>query len=190
MQEAKIRTDVIEQIRTRAEAVGIGTGWLGDAGLLQLSVASATRAAEDLIGVTFSRSLQLATAGRTKQLAITSDEWATLFGVEARPTGDAAATLAVAADASFKDTAQRLEDAVRCTVGEVREARAWAAPRTRLAAYVSVHTTDFESFLKASIGNFVRGDARRLEELTAELDDEGVDLLTLSATIAALASSV
>ena len=61
---------------------------------------------------------------------------------------------------------------------------------SRLAVYIALHTASPQPLIASTLGNFVGGDSRRLEELAVELDDEGVDTLMLAEVLDCMSRTV
>ena len=188
MDTSSARHRAIAAIRERVLAAGTG-GWFKDAEHVQLAVASAARSRDEITAVLFNNAVRRAVRGRAATIAITSDEWKALFGVETRPWKEAGLAQC-AAQAGCVDVLTKLQHALRCTVSETNEAKAWSNTWNRLAVYVALHLSDTETHIASTLGNFVGGDSRRLEELAVHIEVDGVDALTLSAAIDCLSKTV
>ena len=174
----------------RARVLGVGTGsWFSDAEHVQLAIASAMGVASELVPVLFSGAVQTTARPHAAALAITEDEWKALFGADVRPFRESNVTKCAARPACA-DVLARLERALRCTTSEASEGRAWQSMWSRLAVYIALHTTSPQPLIASTLGNFVGGDSRRLEELAVELDDEGVDTLMLAEVLDCMSRTV
>tara|TARA_X000001036_G_C20564588_1_gene759935 strand:+ start:158 stop:727 length:570 start_codon:yes stop_codon:yes gene_type:complete len=188
MDGSAARHRAISAIRARVLATGTGS-WFADAEHVQLAVASAARSADELTAVLFNENVRRAVRGRASAIAITGDEWRALFGVEARPWKQVGLARC-AGQAGCVEMLERLQRALRCTVAETNEAKAWSSTWSRLAVYVALHLSDTEAHIASTLGNFVGGDSRRVEELAVSIEDCGIDALTLTAAIDCLSKTV
>ncbi len=188
MDASSARHRAIGAIRARVLAAGTG-GWFRDAEHVQLAVASAARAPDEITAVLFNDAVRRAVRGRAAALAITGDEWRALFGVDTRPWKEDGVAQC-AGQAGCVDVLAKLQHALRCTVSETNEAKAWSNTWNRLAVYVALHLSDTETHIASTLGNFVGGDSRRVEELAVSMEDDGIDALALSAAIDCLSKTV
>ena len=188
MDAPSARHRALAAIRTRVLATGTG-GWFNDAEHLQLAIACAARAPHELIPVLFSGAVRNAVQPHVGAVAIVDDEWRALFGADARPLRDAGIALC-ASKPACAGVVERLQRALRCTVAETSEARAWQNLWSRLAVYVALHLDGSERRIGDTLGNFVGGDSRRLDELAVSIEEESVDALMLSDVIACLSRTV
>lgn len=120
---------------------------------------------------------------------MTDTEFSALFGTDAHPLRTTALET-VFGDATFTRAVGRLQKALRCTTAEALQAKAWMNPFTKTACLLAIHATQFEDHVSSCLGNIVRADLRRLEDLQNELDDEGADVMLLGQVVVALSSSV
>lgn len=188
MESSTARHRALGSIRTRVLATGTGS-WFKDAEHIQLAIATASRAPEEVVAVLFGPAVQLAVRGRAQNVAITDQEWKALFGVDVRPWRESNVA-AVASKTPCVATLQRLNHALRCTIGEASEGKAWQNSWTRLAVYMALHMKDTEGLIASTLGNFVGGDSRRLEELAVETEEDGIDALMLSDVIDCMSTTV
>ena len=66
----------------------------------------------------------------------------------------------------------------------------WARPWCQALCYVGVHFEDPHQSIAAVIGQVVKADLRRLEELHARIDDDGYATMLMSKVVIALAASI
>ena len=180
--------EVLARVRARIAATGTGS-WFREAEHVAAAIGCAAEDPVAVLGVLFTQQVATTLAPSAAQLALRPDEWAALFAAHVRPARDAdvAATTTHPACAAVIASAER---ALRCTLSERAERAAWGRAGTQLAVYVALHLVDRERLVHTSLGNFVGGDARRLEELSAELADGRADELALARAISTLANTV
>jgi hypothetical protein len=182
---AALRQRAVSDIRTRVVKVA-GT-WLSTAECVQVALACATREPENVLGVLFNPRVSAAATANATMLAITHDEWQSLYGVSARQTRPGTVD-AVLAEPVVAATVDRLCNALRCTLLEPQQSRGWQSSWRRLVCFASLHTaSEAELFIDASLGGLVRSDARRLEDLFDACS--ACDELVVSQALVALAES-
>ena len=125
---------------------------------------------------------------RTSWLALTTDEWKSCFGVDSCATREEGLQ-ASCPTRSFKG-AGKLALALRCTIGEPFQGAAWKRPWSQAAALLSVHSEDPEPLLTATLGDLVRADLRRLEDLRVETEEHGVETMLLSQLVVGMSRCV
>ena len=79
---------------------------------------------------------------------------------------------------------------LRCTIGEQAQGSIWARAWTKSCCYLAMHNETHEECIATCLGNVVRADSRRLEELRVAIDDEGLETMLLGQMLVALADSV
>ena len=90
----------------------------------------------------------------------------------------------------FQPCSAAIGTAMRTTVGEEQQSRAWARPWCQALCYVGVHLEDPHQSIAAVLGQVVKADLRRLEELHSRIDDEGYATMLMSKVVIALATSI
>lgn len=184
---ATARLAAVGAIRSR---VGQAAGnWLRDDECVQIALASATRAHEELMEFMFNAQVARATAKKVKTLAVTPSEWGALFGWQARPTRSTVLESAVA-EGTFVVCSSKLKSALRTTVSESSQGEIWTRGWSRAACVLAMHVEAHEDFISTCLGNLVRGDLRRLEDMRTELDDSGLEVMMVAQVVTALAESV
>jgi hypothetical protein len=162
--------------------------WLRDAECIQIALVCATRQHDELLQYMFNKDVAKRCLQSAASLSITSDEWLVLFGAAAPST--ASSQLAkVVADSSFVSVTTALQTALRCTVQEATQSKTWARHFSRAACLLSMHVEQHEAFVASCIGNVVRADLRRLEDVRSDIDDEGCDVVLVSQVVQALSHS-
>jgi hypothetical protein len=181
------RQQAVVNIRSRtSELLG---SWIRDIDAIQISMACATRTSTELLEFMLNPQHAKVAVKNTKALAIDAEEWAALFGAGAKMTNGTQIG-AKMASVDKLSRMQSLASALRCTVAEKTQGCVWARTWTRAACLVAMHMETHEETLAACLGNVVRADLRRLEDLRCELDDNGVGVMTLAQIVEALARSV
>ena len=162
---------------------------MADSDALQLALATSIREPDELLGYLFSSSTTRRPLPLEK-LRVTLSEFSALFGCTARPVRDGGVDATVS-KAEFALTRDALSKALKCSIAEREAAAAWNRAQGKAASYVALHMHDSEQALRIALGGLVHADRRRLEELTAALDDPGeVDVMLLGRVIVALSLSV
>lgn len=187
MQQSQRRTEVLGQLKERVcKAAG---SRLEDKLALQLTIACAMRETEDLVEFIAPRHVAAAVLKQESVVAITRDEWASVFGTQLPPLRDGGVT-AVVQSAEFQPEIAAIGDAIRCTVAEHEQSQRYARAWTRALCYVGAHMAESDHALETALGNLVRADGRRMEELREKLDDEGVDTILMTRVLKALTDSI
>jgi len=125
----------------------------------------------------------------SKGLMMTIGEWNALFGAHSRANRTTPVEELCAAEC-FQQPIRNVQGALRCTVEERDIAPQWARPVTKAACVFAMHTENHEDFLESALGSVVKADARRLDDLREQLEQEGTDTMTMAAAIVALAEIV
>lgn len=159
---------------------------------MQLAMACAVREPKDLIDFMFKPNVArvvMSDEKKVKNLAINEEEWMILFGAQAKPARTTYLERVIS-EQSFVTRVNKLQNALRTTVGETAQGKAWERPWTKASCLISMHFENHDKFLSASLGNVVRADNRRLEDIVTELDDDGVETMLVAQILASLAESV
>ena len=182
---AAARQRAVQSVRARVAPMA--GSWLGASACVQIALSCSTREPQDLLEILFNRQVvrAFADAEAVKRAQLRPKEWAALFGAASQATRSAPLE-ALALQPKFRKTCDRLGVSLRCTVNESTQKQLWQKLWTRAACYVGLHALDCEELVGESIGGIVRADSRRLEDIRAEIEDNGADLLLLSQAIVAL----
>ena len=184
---ATVRQAAVARIRERT--VGYLGTWVKDADAVQIAMACATRAPRELLEFMLARNNAQAAATHVPALAITEDEWTALFGANSKLTRGEQLAAKLGATDQIKNV-DHLGSALRCTIAESSQGAIWSRPWTKAACLLAMHMELHESSLTACLGNLVRADLRRLEDLRCQLDADGLETITISEVLEALALSV
>lgn len=177
----------VAQIRNRVGPV-VGR-WMRDDEYLQVALASATRSHTDLVEFLFNAQVAKAASKEFKTMAITPLEWEALYGWKARPTKSNMLENTVM-EPTFVNLSAKLQNSLRTTISEREQQQVWSRSWAKAACLLATHVESHEAFLSTTLGNLVRGDLRRLEDLRTELDDGGIDVMLVGQIVASLAESV
>lgn len=181
------RLAAVAQIRNRVGPV-VGR-WMRDDEYLQVALASATRSHTDLVEFLFNAQVARAASKDFKTMAITPLEWEALYGWKARPTKSNMLENTVM-EPTFVNLSVKLQNSLRTTISEREQQQVWSRSWAKAACLLATHVESHEAFLSTTLGNLVRGDLRRLEDLRTELDDGGIDVMLVGQIVASLAESV
>jgi hypothetical protein len=188
--------EVVGAIRARThERVAVK---LNDASGLAVSIASGSVEPKELLEFAFDGTVRRDALEARADLALSGDEFASLFGAKEDGSASSLCTFAskkiaeVDASSSASSMRKRIEGALVCTLNEAAPAAIWKRhPGVRLAAVVALHRQDDATeALSAVLGGVVSADRRRVEDLKIGIEDEGVDLIFASDAIQALSESV
>ena len=133
----------------------------------------------------FPAPLAKAALNEQSRLALTHDEWCGLFGGSNGPIRDAGLSAAVHSD-EFRTFSTNIGSALRTTVAEEHQSRAWSRPWCQALCYVGVHLDDPHKSIEAVLGQVVTADLRRLEELHSQIDDDGYATMLMTKVVISL----
>ena len=176
MESSKRRAEALVGIRERATTVMCAR--VDDRMALQVVTACAMREPNELIGFLLPQHQAKRVMTYKTELALTTAEWTAIFGKEAPPLREGSVSTVVKSE-DFRFALTRMSAALRCTVGEAEQSRAYARGWTQALCYIGMHLEDPDSAMEASLGTIVRADARRLEDLRAQIDDDGIDTMLM-----------
>jgi hypothetical protein len=181
------RVQAVSQIKARV-AEHVGT-WLADYESVAIAIAAATRVAEETLDYLCKPVVAKKAIENAKTLAVTADEWDALFGAEARPLRMTSLE-PLSRDSGFAQAAKDVGDALRTTVEETDQKQIWNRQITQAACTIAMHVEQHETYVSSCLGNIVRSDLRRLEDLQCKLEDDGPDAMLIGCTLTALAKCV
>lgn len=187
MQASATRANVIAKIRERM--VAHVSERLTDRQAIQLAVSSAMRDSGDIIEWSLPAPLAKAALRKLPTIKISTDEWATLFGASTQPIRDGGLGKVVGSP-EFIPQALALQNALKTTIGEREQKAAWERPWCRALIYVSMHMEFADDALVAVLGTVIRADGRRIEDLRAQIDDNGPETVLVTACIESLSASL
>lgn len=184
------RGDALAAIRARV-STKVG-GWLKDDECVQLVLACGTRQWENVVSYLFARKvLSAVKAEGVNTFAITLDEWSVLFGPLAVPSKLSVPNFAVTMeDKVVKSSLLDIASTLRCTLAEPTQQKAWTRPWTQLVVYTGTHMQKDEEYVCSALGNLVRADSRRVEDLRSRVDEGVENTMILGDAITILALTV
>ena len=181
------RIQAVSQIRARV-AKHLGS-WLADHEAVSITIAAATRVAKETLEYLCSPLVARKAIEHAKTLAITTTEWDALFGAEARPL-KVTALQTLSSDPQFSRAVSDVESALSITVEESQQKQIWSRQVTQAACTIAMYMDNHEKYISSCLGNIVRSDLRRLEDLQCALEDEGPDAMLIGSTLGSLSSCV
>ena len=180
------RADILRLLRARHESAL--PYQLPDNEAVQLAVALRMRAPENVVRFLFPAHIAKAAIRNRSSLAITTDEWQSLFAQNCRLRNTGLATIMQSAD--FAKHRRCLETALRCTIAENSQQRVWQTAWGQALCVMATHLDAPEDMLGSVVGAIVKADARRLEEVHAAIDDDGAAEMFISKLVIALANNI
>lgn len=149
--------------------------------VLQISLLAGCNEAGALLDFSFDRALASELKKQAAAVAMTRREWATVFrGV----------TVAVG-EANLGNSRASIESGLRCTLEEQDQKTRWARPVVQLLTYIALHSQeDVEEKISDVLGEIIRTDARRLEDVRTQLEQEGTNVLALSEAVCSVSKAL
>jgi hypothetical protein len=190
--------EVMQTVRERARKhISVS---LSDYEALSIALMSGSVEAASLLDYASERTVRTDSTAATAKLALTDAEFVVLFGTpdpaapRPRPgTADHQRRLAeYEALPESKRLREQLEGALTTTLLEGAQRGAWRASAViRVAAQVALcRASDAAGCVSSVVGGMVRADSRRLDDLKNNVEDRGIDIMTTTQAMWALASSV
>ncbi len=191
MQSTQKRTEILGPLKARVTRL-VGSR-VDDDSALQLALACAMRDGEDLVGFLCSKNVSATAMRHRAEIAITPAEWEGLFGQQSAAVRDGGVGQLVTS-AEFQPAQARLSEALRCTIAERDQGAQFQRAWTKALCHIGMHFENSDTPLEATLGSIVRADARRLEELREQLDDDAhygrSDTMLMGQLVIAVAKSV
>lgn len=156
-----------------------------DVELLHASLCASCVESDSMLEFMMDRNLCRQLKPLKRKLKLSLEEFLLILNGVGSCNGPGLAT--VLQDARFQQFQKRFEQDLATTIGEREQDKLWQRPITRLLAFVIVHSTDdVQDKAEALLGNIVRSDARRLEDIRASCEDATVDVMLVSTALCAL----
>jgi len=160
-------------------------------GAIETALCCGTSDARELVEYSHDRAVRASIVANAPGLAMSLAEFRILFGAETKPRHAkpaAAALLAYEESEEATGLRKQLEMALTQTLAEEAQFARWQSARTRVAAGVAMHRKDdYQEALEAVLGEVVRADLRRLDDLRdTVVEEQGVDIMLVSRAISAL----
>ena len=185
--ESGTRQATVASVRDKVHRL-VGS-WLKDEECMQIALSCGTRDPDNLLGFLFNANVARAGHANAGELALTTDEWKSCFGVESRAVREEGLQ-SVVSNQEFQKGAGKLALALRCTIAEPFQGAVWKRYWSQAAALLSVHSEEPEPLLTAPLGDLVRADLRRLEDLRVETEEHGVETMLLSQLVVGMSRCV
>lgn len=155
---------------------------LSDIEVFQIAVLSSCNDSDGLLEFAFDRTLSRELKPQAARAAVTRNEWMALFsslGATACPV------------VHLGETQGRIEAGLAHTLKENDQRVRWNRPLTRLLVYVALNSkADVEEKVGDVLGELIRTDTRRLEDLRTTLETSGCDVVLLSMAVRAVAEGI
>jgi hypothetical protein len=182
------RAAAVENIQNRI--IAIAERDLSAKDCLAVALASAIpKHREEIISFLLNRRDATNVGKSFDKAAITNVEWTALYGRDATTVNNNSFN-ALIKENVFIDTKTRLENAMRCTLAENTCKESWKRPLCVAACQLAVHTNNPEEWCTVSLGGFVRGDSRRLDDIVSETEEAESDTMVIIENVLSLASAV
>ena len=187
MQSATQRAELITNIRARVcQHVAAR---LTEYQAVQIAIAAAMRDSDDVIGFLLPSHLAK-TANKAKEnFKLSEEEWVGLFGCHTQPARDGGVG-AIVTSKEFLPQVTRLQNVLKQTVAEKDQASLWEKSWCKVACYVAMHLELPDELITGTLGTVIKADARRIEEMYNEIDDDGPEVMLISQCIIALSQSL
>ena len=149
--------------------------------VFQISLFAGCNEAGALLDFAFDRALAGELKTQTTAAAMTRREWAAAFrGV-----------VAAVGKANLGTSEASIERGLQCTLKEQDQKSRWTMPVVRLLTYIALHSQeDVEEKIADVLGEIIRTDARRLEDVRTQLEQGGADILTLSEAVCSVSNAL
>lgn len=178
----------------RQRVLSVTSSRLSDKEILKVAIACADRDYSTLLDVICTRHTARECKKKYQEIAITHAEFICFFGRKKNnefisAAGRATSVSELSTDPTFQNVCARIEASLPCTLQEKEPLQIWSQFASRMAVIVALHAEDDEHKRLCSVlGTIVRTDARKIEDLKAQIDEEGADALLLSQALACLVS--
>ena len=141
--------------------------------VLLLACASTTITPQESVEVLFNERIWRSIQTHTQAMAIRTDEMEAMFGATGftRPTP---AIMEVIKNEQFIACRDKLNSALRATLRYEPRAKAWQQPNLQCASVLALYMPDTIARIGGIIGEVVVSDVRWVEDLCADIEDDGV----------------
>jgi hypothetical protein len=157
--------------------------------ILTLACASTTISPTESICVLFNERISKDVATRTQELSLDDHEMNAIFG-ERGITQSTTMMVEMVKNPQFRTYRDKLQDSLRATLRYEPRAVAWAQTHLQCAAVMSLFMTNPVHRISGIIGDIITSDIRWIEDLCAEIEDEGVSPFVLVTTTRVLIDSI
>ena len=148
---------------------------------LEVAILASCNSNAELFEFFLPRHLRRVVGDAAEGIALTVAEFVAVAGhPNARRAGAADALAALESEEHATVLRCRLENALRQTLAETTQAKTWTSSRVRVAAILALHRErGFLEALNALLGEIVRSDLRRIEDLREDLLEEGINVFLI-----------
>lgn len=178
LEAASLAHEVADAVRARLEI----TRPLSDIEVFQVAVLSSCNDSDGLLEFAFDKALSRELKPQAARAAVTRNEWMALFS----NLGTTACRMV-----HLGETQNRIESGLAHTLQENDQRARWSRPMTKLLVYVALNSKeDVEEKVGYVLGELIRTDSRRLEDLRTTLETSGCDVVLLSMAVRAVAEGI
>jgi hypothetical protein len=169
---------------------------VNDAEALKISFVCATVESDALLDLSHSRVVQAEANANRRALALTTEEFATLLCdgslTQARLFNLTTALAEEERDPERREQNASIEAALELTLKEKAQRAVWDAnPRVR--AYTALAVLREEGHVEClhhALGEVLRSDLRRVDDLRSRTQDVGIDIMSVAALISAVCTQI
>lgn len=176
------RVRSLARLRAGVEALPIR---MTDAEVLRFATASSLRCGMEAIEWMYSRSVQPMLMAVAGNCLMTPAEYNLFYGI-ASGTPSTNTLTKVCRTPSGAQRLGSIEKALMCTLKESAQSERWQSDATRCATAVALSLIETDDALQLVIGDVIRTDKRRLDDVRADEDEVGSDVITLVLMVDAL----
>ena len=173
-------------IRTRI--AGLWPVHIADDDALAVGICCCLNRAHETVDVVCDRNLARVIKKNLEIVAMNDDELGTVIEFLASKSIDAAALESIE---WFKSQRGRIEDALRCTLSENRQADSWKRPSVQMACVLAFNCTE-NPILKLDrvLSSVVKSDTRRVDDVHFECLEKPPDPFSLSVCLGVVTSAI
>lgn len=167
-----------------------------DTEALMICFICSTVESDALLELSHSRVVRTEALAHCDALAITPDEFNVLLNDEclsaSRKYNLTSALLEEEVDAERKQQRDALEGALKLTLKEQAQSDLWeASPRVRARVALSVlRKLDHVDCMQQALGEVLRSDLRRVDDLRADTEANGIDIMSVAALISTVCTQI
>lgn len=167
-----------------------------DAEALKICFLCATVESDALLELSHARIVRTEARTHRKALAITPDEFDALLEEDAlnqtRKFNLTTALLEDERDAERQRQRKAIEAALKLTLAEPTQSELWASsPRVRTrVALATLRRDDHAACVQHALGEVLQSDLRRIDDLRADTEAEGIDIMSVASLIGTVCTQV
>ena len=167
-----------------------------DAEALKICFLCATVESEALLELSHSRVVRNEARTHRKVLAITPDEFDALLEEDAcnqsRKFNLTTALLEDERDAERQNQREAIESALKLTLAEPAQSELWTSnPRVRMrVSLATLRREGHTACMKQALGEVLQSDLRRIDDLRADTEANGIDIMSVAALISTVCTHI